>query len=200
MMGTKERAFAPLPPVSLEDLVPPDHFYRHLERTLDLGFVRDLVRDAYADIGRPSHRPGRLLQAAADPVLRGAALRAPAAAGRRRPAEPALVSRLRPDRAAARPFQPDPHPGALWAGGLPPLLRGDRGAVPRRGVGLGAGAVHRRHEGRGQCRARFAPPALRRRGAPRPPLRRGGGRGRRWRQGAAVRQDGERCPRGCRSR
>ena len=141
MMGTKARVFAPLPPVSLEDLVPPDHFYRHLERTLDLGFVRDLVRDAYADIGRPSHRPGRLLQAAADPVLRGAALRAPADAGGRRPAQPALVSRLRPDRAAARPLQPDPHPGALRAGGLPPLLRGDRGAVPGRGVGLGPGAV-----------------------------------------------------------
>src|SRR4029079_9981399 len=54
MMGTKARDFAPLPPVSLEDLVPPDHFYRHLERTLDLSFARDLVRDVYATIGRPS--------------------------------------------------------------------------------------------------------------------------------------------------
>ncbi len=57
MMGTKARAFAPLPPVSLEDLVPPDHFYRRLERTLDLGFVRDLVRESYAGIGRPSVDP-----------------------------------------------------------------------------------------------------------------------------------------------
>src|SRR5215207_4677941 len=57
MMGIKERAFAPLPPVSLDDLIPPDSFYRHLERTLDLGFVRDLVRDAYADSGRPSIDP-----------------------------------------------------------------------------------------------------------------------------------------------
>ncbi len=57
MMGTKERAFAPLPPVSLEDLVPDDHFYRQLEHTLDLSFVRDLVRDAYAGIGRPSVDP-----------------------------------------------------------------------------------------------------------------------------------------------
>jgi transposase len=57
MMGIKERAFAPLPPVSLDDLVPPDHFYRHLERSLDLAFVRGLVRDAYADIGRPSIDP-----------------------------------------------------------------------------------------------------------------------------------------------
>jgi transposase len=57
MMGTKTRDFAPLPPVSLEDLVSSDHFYRHLERSLDLGFVRDLVRDTYADIGRPSIDP-----------------------------------------------------------------------------------------------------------------------------------------------
>ncbi len=40
MMGTKERAFAPLPAVTLEQLVPPDHFYRHLEATFDLTFVR----------------------------------------------------------------------------------------------------------------------------------------------------------------
>src|SRR3954452_14904271 len=57
MMGRKERIFDPLPSVTLEELFPPDHFYRHLERTLDLSFVRDLVRDAYADIGRPSIDP-----------------------------------------------------------------------------------------------------------------------------------------------
>src|SRR5215213_3235617 len=57
MMGQKERSFAALPPISLEELVPADHFYRHLERSLDLGFVRDLVRGAYADIGRPSLDP-----------------------------------------------------------------------------------------------------------------------------------------------
>ncbi len=57
MMGIKERAFGPLPPVSLEELVPADHLYRHLERTLDLAFGRDLVDDAYAGIGRPSVDP-----------------------------------------------------------------------------------------------------------------------------------------------
>ena len=36
MMGKKERHFALLINVSLEELVPQDHFYRHLERTLDL--------------------------------------------------------------------------------------------------------------------------------------------------------------------
>ncbi len=39
MMGRKERHFAPLTSVSLEALVPQDHFYRHLERTLVLGLV-----------------------------------------------------------------------------------------------------------------------------------------------------------------
>src|SRR5215213_7675295 len=43
--------------VSLDDLVPQSHFYRHLERTLDLAFVRELVRAAYAEIGRPSIDP-----------------------------------------------------------------------------------------------------------------------------------------------
>jgi transposase len=57
MMGRKERVFAPLDHVSLEDLVPADHFYRHLERTLDLSFVRDLVAPCYAAGGRPSIDP-----------------------------------------------------------------------------------------------------------------------------------------------
>src|SRR5438105_4793889 len=57
MMGTKARLFTPIPCVSLEDLVPADHFYRHLDRTLDLSFVRDLVKDCYAEGGRPSVDP-----------------------------------------------------------------------------------------------------------------------------------------------
>ena len=45
MMGIKQRLFDPLPrQVSLEELVPKDNFYRHLEATLDLSFVRELVR------------------------------------------------------------------------------------------------------------------------------------------------------------
>jgi hypothetical protein len=42
---------------SLEALVPRDHFSRHLARVLDLGFVRDLVRGAYAGRGRPGLDP-----------------------------------------------------------------------------------------------------------------------------------------------
>ena len=43
-------------PLSLEDLVPRDHFYRHLEAKRDLGFVREWVQELYADRGRPSRR------------------------------------------------------------------------------------------------------------------------------------------------
>src|SRR5262245_8443878 len=57
MMGVKARVFQPMVNVSLEDLVPADHFYRHVERTLDLNFVRDLVRDLYSAFGRPSIDP-----------------------------------------------------------------------------------------------------------------------------------------------
>jgi hypothetical protein len=56
-MGTKARCFAPLTHVSLEDLVPADLFYRHLERTLDLCFVREFVQATYASGGRPSIDP-----------------------------------------------------------------------------------------------------------------------------------------------
>ena len=53
MMGSKQRSFAPLIHMSLEALIPTDHFYRHLERSLDLSFVRA----TYAGGGRPSIDP-----------------------------------------------------------------------------------------------------------------------------------------------
>ena len=43
--------------VSLEDLIPQDHLYCHLETKLDLSFVRDWTRELYADRGRPSIDP-----------------------------------------------------------------------------------------------------------------------------------------------
>lgn len=36
MMGFKDRGFAPLPHVSLEEMVPKDNPYRRLEAALDL--------------------------------------------------------------------------------------------------------------------------------------------------------------------
>jgi len=57
MMGLKKRDFAPLVAVSLEGLVPQDHFYRHLQKVLDLSFVYTLVGKSYACVGRPSIDP-----------------------------------------------------------------------------------------------------------------------------------------------
>jgi len=57
MVGTKQRRFAPLIKVSVEELVPQDHFYHHLERTLDLSFVREFVHETYAHSGRLSIDP-----------------------------------------------------------------------------------------------------------------------------------------------
>jgi hypothetical protein len=52
MMGCKTRRLAPARVVALEELVPADDFYRHLERMVDLALVRDLVRETYAAAGR----------------------------------------------------------------------------------------------------------------------------------------------------
>jgi transposase len=58
MMGAKARLFTPLPAVTLEELVPADHFYRQLDRVFDLAFVRDLAYScSVADKGRPSVDP-----------------------------------------------------------------------------------------------------------------------------------------------
>jgi hypothetical protein len=43
--------------VSLEDLLPQNHFYRHLEATLDLSFAREWTHELCADRGRPSIDP-----------------------------------------------------------------------------------------------------------------------------------------------
>jgi hypothetical protein len=51
--------------LTLEDLVPPDHFYRRLERVLDLAFVCDLVRGAYAERGGRAGAAGVLAAAPA---------------------------------------------------------------------------------------------------------------------------------------
>ncbi len=35
MMGSKARLFTPITAVSLDELVPANHFYRHLDRVVD---------------------------------------------------------------------------------------------------------------------------------------------------------------------
>ena len=57
MLGHKTKAFKTYTGVTIDDLVPEDNFYRHLEGCVDLGFIRDLVQEHYADMGRPSIDP-----------------------------------------------------------------------------------------------------------------------------------------------
>ena len=57
MLRVRERAFAPLCNRSIEDLVPADHFYRHLDAKLDLSFLREWVEHLYAENGRPAVDP-----------------------------------------------------------------------------------------------------------------------------------------------
>jgi hypothetical protein len=63
MLGHKARDFRPLTAVSLEDLLPEDNFYRQVERSIDLSFVRDLANEFYSNIGR---RSSRILQVTAN--------------------------------------------------------------------------------------------------------------------------------------
>jgi transposase len=57
MLGHKAREFKQHKSISLEDLVPQDNFYRQVERSLDLSFVRDLADGFYSSLGRPSVDP-----------------------------------------------------------------------------------------------------------------------------------------------
>jgi transposase len=58
MLGHKTKVLKVHRAICLDNLVPPDNFYRELEVKLDLTFVRDLVRDYYASrMGRPSIDP-----------------------------------------------------------------------------------------------------------------------------------------------
>src|SRR5688572_20951931 len=58
MLGPpKRRALDQPVTISLESLVPADHFYRHLDAQLDLRFVREWVQDCYAARGRPAIDP-----------------------------------------------------------------------------------------------------------------------------------------------
>jgi transposase len=157
--------------ISLEELVPADHVYRPLEGALDLGFVRDLVRDADADTGRPSLDPvvcfklqlilfferlrseRQLMHGAADRLsLRwdlGDDLTEPLP-------DHSSLTRLR-ERYGLDRFR------RFFA------AIGDQG---RGRVGLGPRALHRRDRRRGQCGARRAPATLCRRRPSRARLRR----------------------------
>src|SRR5688500_10530519 len=57
MLGHKAREFKQHKSISLEELVPEDNFYRQVERSMDLSFVRKLAVEYYASVGRPSIDP-----------------------------------------------------------------------------------------------------------------------------------------------
>src|SRR5258706_6832333 len=57
MLGHKAREFKQHQSISLEDLVPDDNFYRQVERSIDLSFVRDLADEFYSSMGRSSVDP-----------------------------------------------------------------------------------------------------------------------------------------------
>jgi transposase len=133
MMGIKDRSFAALPrDISLEELVPKENFYRRLQSTLDLSFVRDLVRPLYAGAGRPSVDPVVFFKLQL--VMLFEDLRS----------ERQLMSVVA-DRRSLRWYLGydlhellfDPHPQALRPFSLQALLRADRGAMRRGGAGVG---------------------------------------------------------------
>jgi hypothetical protein len=85
--------------VSLEDLIPQDKFYRHLEAKLDLSFVRDWTRELYAEQGRPSIDPVVFFKLQLVMFFERDPLRASAHRdGQPQPRSP-QVPRLRPGRA-----------------------------------------------------------------------------------------------------
>jgi transposase len=57
MMGHRTKRFKLFAETNLEALVPEDNFYRQLENRLELSFVRELVKDCYGEMGRPSIDP-----------------------------------------------------------------------------------------------------------------------------------------------
>jgi transposase len=141
MMGTKQRNFAPLVDVSLEALVPADHFYRHLERTLDLSFVREFVQETYASGGRPSVDPIVFFKLQLVMFFEG--IRAAR-----------QLMRHAADRLSVRWFigydlgEPLPDHSSLTRirtrdarGGVSSLLRGHRRSVSTSRTGLGQGTV-----------------------------------------------------------
>ena len=58
MMGKPDAQGSMMQMVSLEQLVPEDHFLRKLDKVLDLGFVPDLLQEAYpSNLGHPGVDP-----------------------------------------------------------------------------------------------------------------------------------------------
>jgi hypothetical protein len=92
MMGRKVRLFTPVSAISLDALVPADHFYRQVDQVVDLTFVRELVQDRYvAGMGRPSVDPVVFFKLQLVMFLARRALRTPPPASGHRPAQRSVV-------------------------------------------------------------------------------------------------------------
>src|SRR5215467_13165620 len=62
MMGQQARTDSLFYYFRLEDQIPDDHLLKRLDRFIDLGFVRERLRDTYSAMGRPSIDPEVLLR------------------------------------------------------------------------------------------------------------------------------------------
>jgi transposase len=165
LMGAKARLFTPIHARSLDELVPADHFSRHVDRVLALSFVRDLAQDCYAaGMGRPSVDPRVFFTLQL--VMFFADIRS----------ERQLL-RLTADRLSVRWFLGDhldeslPDHSRLTRMraryGLAVFRRffpGDCRAMSAGGAGLGQRTLLRRDPGPSRCLPRFAHGALCRRG------------------------------------
>ena len=146
--------------VSLEELVPANHFYRHLEAKLDLSFVREWAQELYADRGRPSIDPVVFFKLQLVMFFEGIR-------SERQLIETASLNLAHrwylgyaldedlPDHSSLTRIRQ-----RLGHRHLPALLRADRRSVPGSRPRLGSGALLRCDEGRGQRRHPVARPAL----------------------------------------
>jgi transposase len=136
------RLDAPIP-VSLEALGPADHFSRHLEATLDLGFVREWTRELYAGRGRPRIAPVVLFTWRLVMFCAGIRSERQRIATARLHLAPrwylgSALDEARPDPSSLTRIRQ-----RLGVAIVPRLFRGDRGSVPGGGAALGPGTVRR---------------------------------------------------------
>ena len=133
--------------VSLEQLVPANNFYRHLEAKLDLSFVREWAHELYADRGRPSIDPVVFFKLQLVMFFEGIR-------SERQLIETASLNLAHrwylgyaldedfPDHSSLTRIRQ-----RLGIDDLPALLRADRRPLSGGGPGLGSGALLRRDQG-----------------------------------------------------
>ncbi|OGQ10658.1 MAG: hypothetical protein A3D30_10780 [Deltaproteobacteria bacterium RIFCSPHIGHO2_02_FULL_43_33] len=66
MMGEREHAEPMFYYVTIEQLVPKDHFLRMVDSTIDFSFIRPMVKHLYSHTGKPSIDPEVLIKMRSD--------------------------------------------------------------------------------------------------------------------------------------